>query len=77
MPRNEMPDKIREVLDKDQDRAQCARILRFLEEIGVDYRDVMAGRISVDLSLILGPNGKVVPEDQDYQMASWSPFSTN
>lgn len=47
--------------------AQAGRLIRFLNESGIDLDDVNAGRVNPpNLDLILDESGKIVPEAEDF-----------
>jgi len=48
-------------------RAQAARFLRYCRSQGVDASDVIAGRVTIDLSPICGDDGTFVPERIDFR----------
>ncbi len=47
--------------------AQAARLLRYCQERGVDAWAVFRGDLDLDLEPICGPDGKIAPEQQDFQ----------
>jgi hypothetical protein len=46
--------------------AQANRLRRFCAANSLDTEDVMAGRITVDLTSICGPDGRIQPEPIDF-----------
>ena len=61
---------VRRVLTKVSDadayrKAQANRLVRYCAEQGANVEDVMAGRVTLDLDPICGPDGKIEPEAVD------------
>ena len=52
--------------------AQANRLVRYCVDQGADLAEVMTRQVPFDFSPICGPDGEIVPEDIDFDVASYA-----